>query len=306
MEKVLASLPESAGSTAQDLMEGIASLSRGSYFREASLDMSLSILTESASQMATIDRVSIWAVTDAQRELRCLEYFESFSGRHGSGGVRRAEQFPVYFRTLSGQACVAADAVEAHPATVELSRDEAGGVRALSRLEMPIHIRGDWQGVLSFEQFTRTQHWRVEHCLFAQAVANLVSLALVEYEASEAKRSAHSANQRLRAVFAASREAMMLIDGETAVILDVNPMAEQLFGLEKRDLVGRHQRQLYPLGVESTIASLFRQSVLGQQTSSVRTTILGSGGATLGVEVSAQRAEISDVRRVALAVFRPV
>ena len=56
-----------------DLQEGIASLSRGAYFKEASLDMMLSILTESAAQMSGVERVSIWALTNQQQELLCLD-----------------------------------------------------------------------------------------------------------------------------------------------------------------------------------------------------------------------------------------
>lgn len=280
-------------------------MSRGSYFREASLDMSLSILTESASGIADVDRVSIWAVTDAQRELRCLEYFEAGPARHGSGGVRRAEQFPTYFRTLSALAAVAVNDVEAHPAMLELVKEAQADRRVISRLDTPIHIRGEWQGVLSFELMSRQQVWRAEHCLFAQAVANLVTLALVEHEASEANRQALSANQRLKAVFAASREAMMLVDGETGVVLDVNKQAEALFGWTKPDLVGKHQRLLYPLGAEASVAALFRKTVAGQLSLPVRMTVQRSDGAMLSVEVAAEIADISDGRRVALSVFRP-
>ena len=65
-----------------DLQEGVASLSRGAYFKEASLSMTLSILTESAAQMSGIERVSIWALADGKQELRCLELFERSAAHH--------------------------------------------------------------------------------------------------------------------------------------------------------------------------------------------------------------------------------
>lgn len=80
-----------------DLQEGVASLSKGAYFKEASLDMTLSILTESAARMSGVERVSIWALTDAQRELRCLELFERSTGLHSSGETLRERQSPGLF-----------------------------------------------------------------------------------------------------------------------------------------------------------------------------------------------------------------
>ena len=68
--------------------------------------------------------------------------------------------------------------------------------------EAPIHIRGELQGVLCLEQVGSRQPWTSAHGLFAQAVANLVTLALVEYEAEEAKLQALAASERLKAVCA--------------------------------------------------------------------------------------------------------
>ena len=65
----------------EDLQQGIACLSRGAYFGEASLDMTLSILTESAASICGVERASIWALTDDHRELRCLALFERSTRR---------------------------------------------------------------------------------------------------------------------------------------------------------------------------------------------------------------------------------
>ncbi|MCK7490421.1 MAG: hypothetical protein MZW92_00355 [Comamonadaceae bacterium] len=81
-------------------------------------------------------------------------------------------------------------------------------------LDTPIHIRGELQGVLCLEQVgTRQPSGRRRISLFAQAVANLVTLALVEYEAGEARREACAAVEQLRAVINASQDAMLLADG---------------------------------------------------------------------------------------------
>jgi GAF domain-containing protein len=199
-----------------DLQEGIACLSRGAYFKEASLDMMLSILTESAAQMSGVERVSIWALNNQYQELLCLDLFELSARRHSKGQSIHASQYPFYFQALRAGSSISADDAYIHPVTAEFAADylPRHGVTAI--LDTPIHIRGELQGVLCFEQVGSRQPWTSAHALFAQAVANLVTLALVEYEAEEARRQALVAGERLRAVFDASRDDMVFGNGGMA------------------------------------------------------------------------------------------
>jgi len=187
-----------------ELQEGIATLSRGAYFKEASLDMMLSILTESAATMSGVERVSIWALNSRQQELLCLDLFELSARRHSKDQIIHASRYPVYFQALRAGSSISADDAYIHPLTADFAVDylPAHGVTAM--LDTPIHIRGELQGVLCLEQVGTRQPWTSAHGLFAQAVANLVTLALVEYEAEEAKLQARAAGERLRAVCGAA------------------------------------------------------------------------------------------------------
>ncbi len=287
-----------------ELQEGFARLSRGTYFKEASLDMTLSILTESAAQMTGVERISIWALTDDQHELRCLELFERSRARHSSGEMVSVERYPVYFRALAMEEAIVADAPYVHPHTAEFGVDylPEHGITAI--LDTPIHIRGELEGVLRFEQVGSCQPWTSIHRLFAHAVANLVTLALVEYEASEARRQAKTANERLRAVFESSRDALLLADGESGLILDVNRKAEELFGCRRIELVGKHQRQLHPVSESDACITLFREAVAGESANPVRTNILCRDGTVLPVEIDAEVSDIAQGRRMILGIFR--
>ena len=183
-----------------ELQEGIASLSRGAYFKEAPLDMMLSILTESAAQMSGVERVSIWALNNQQQELLCLDLFELSSRRHSKDQRIHARQYPFYFQSLRAGSGIVADDAYMHPLTAEFAADYLPRHGVTAMLDTPIHIRGDLQGVLCLEQVGSRQPWTSAHGLFAQAVANLVTLALVEYEAKEAKLQARAVGERLRAV----------------------------------------------------------------------------------------------------------
>ncbi|MBU1363019.1 MAG: GAF domain-containing protein [Gammaproteobacteria bacterium] len=186
-----------------ELQEGIASLSRGAYFKEASLDMMLSILTESAANMSGVARASIWALGSQHEDLLCLDLFELASRRHSKGQRVHASQYPSYFSALRAGNCISADDAYIHPLTAEFALDYLPRHGVTAMLDTPIHIRGELQGVLCLEQVGTRQPWTSAHALFAQAVANLVTLALVEYEAGEAKLQALAAGERLKAVCSA-------------------------------------------------------------------------------------------------------
>lgn len=289
-----------------ELQEGIASLSRGAFFKEATLDMTLSILTQSAAQMSGIARVSIWALTDAQQELRCLDLFELSNGKHSRSDFFRASQYPVYFRALGRDDGIAAGDPYLHPSMLELAADYLPRHQITARLDTPIHIRGELQGVLSLEQVGSRLPWKTAHRFFAQAVANLVTLALVEYEAVEARRQAQTAVERMKTVFDASRDALLLADGESGIILDANLQAEKLFGWARRDLVGKHQRLLHPKDSANAIGEQFRQTVAGQLRATLNSEIQRCDGTVLPVEITSEIADISDGRRLALGIFRPI
>ncbi len=288
------------------LQEGVASLSRGAYFKEASLAMTLSILTESAAQMSGIARVSIWALTEKGQELRCLERFERCGHLHTSGEVLLASEYPDYFQALKLGASLVADDPALLPAMAELAAAGLVESNVTARLDTPIHIRGELQGMLSLEQVAVRAPWTTAHPIFAQAVANLVTLALVEYEAEEARREAQTATERLKAVFDASRDALLLADGESGLILDANRQAETLFCCARHDLVGKHQRQLHPKNLANSVGEQFRQVVNGQHRAALITEIQRSDGSILPVEVSAEISDLSGGRRLALGIFRPI
>lgn len=289
-----------------ELQEGVARLSRGGYFKEASLEMTLSILTESAAQMSGIERVSIWALCDGKTELRSLDIYELSSRRHASGQSLHARDYPNYFRALGHEECIVADDAALHPATSEFAKDYLGQHGITAILDTPIHIRGSLEGVLCLEQVETHLAWTAMHRLFAHAVANLVTLALVEYEADEARRQACTANERLRAVFDTSRDALLLADGESGIILDVNSRAENLFAASRMELVGRHQSRLHPDDGKAAAVMAFKDAIDGKAPVLVYSEIQCFDGSTKEVEITAEVADVNEGRQLVLGIFRPI
>lgn len=288
------------------LQEGLARLSRGGFFREASLDVTLSLLTEAAGQMSGIERTSIWALTDQRQELRCLELYELSRGRHSSGGVLRVEDYPAYFRALASEDSIVADHPYMHPSTSEFAHDYLPAHGVLALLDTPIHMRGELQGVLRLEQIETGYTWTTVHCLFAHAVANLVTMALVEHEADEARRQAQAVSERLRAVFDGSRDAMLLADAVTGMIMDANRQAERLFGYSRLELIGKHVGQLHVGDIKARAALDFRRLMAGDGKGAVLNTSLYRDGTAIPVEICTEVADVGGGRRLVVGVFRPL
>ena len=289
-----------------ELLQGVASLSRGAYLSESSLELALSVLTESAGRMSGVERASIWALTDNHRELRCIELFELASGRHSSGGSVLAERYPAYFEALEDGGSIVADDPYSHPATAEFGSDYLPRHGISAMLDTPIYIRGQLQGVFCLEQVGRRQPWTPIHGLFARIVANLVTLALVEFEAGEARRDVQLANERLDAVFAASRDALMLVDAGSGLILDLNAKAENLFGNNRRNLLGRHQGRLHPPAQQEAMGYEFRQMLAGQLGRPWITEVQRPDGTVVSVEMSAEPVQAGGGRHYVLACYRPL
>lgn len=287
------------------IQEGVARLSRGTYFKEASLDMTLSLLTESAGQMTGFARISIWALANRQSELRCLDLFERGAG-HRSGMVLSAADFPKYFRALLRGEVVIADEPFQHPDIVEYAREQLVPLGICAILVTPIHIRGELQGIFCIEQMGPRHPWTAVHRLFAQSVANLVTLALVEYEVDEARGQAREADERLKAVFAASRDALVLADRDTGIVIDANSRAEHLFGYPRVDLIGKHQRQLHPTETTANQGSEFRWTAGSSTGSPIRTRVRRHDGSALDVDFTAEVAEVGEGRHLVLGILRPV
>jgi PAS domain S-box-containing protein len=281
----------------EDLQQGMACLSRGAYFGEASLDMTLSILTESAACICGVERASIWALTDDHRELRCLALFERSTRRHSSGNTIDAIGHPAYFRALREGGCIAVDDVYNHPLTAEFISYYLPRHRITAVLATPIHIRGELQGVLCLEQVVTRQPWAPAHQIFAQAVANLVALALAEYEAYEAKRQTQVVREQLRAVIDASPEALLVADDHSGRILDANRQAEALTGRSREELLGLHHGMLYVTGQQQAASATATANHLAAE-------VRHSDGRRVAVQVTTERTVLSDGGRLALNILR--
>ncbi len=108
-----------------------------------------------------------------------------------------------------------------------------------------------------------------------------------------AEQDLRNSEQRFRLLFEGARDAVVIAETETGIIVDVNRRGEELFGCPRSELIGKHQTQLHPAESREKYASMFREYVDqgGKQIPQVAD-IWRADGQRWPVEISAALVEI--------------
>lgn len=290
-------------SNSLDLQGAFAHLSRRG-FAGKDLNEALRQLTESAGRMLNIERVSLWGLTAERSTLECIDLYELSTDRHNAGMKLLAAHYPAYFRALEQGEPIVADDAATHPSTQEFAENYLLMNRISAVLDSPIHVNGELQGVLCIERVGPHSAWTSVQRLFANAVANLVTLAIVQNQSALIRNELRDANARLRALFTGAPDAILIADGKTGHILDANPQAEQLFGRSHGQLVGILQSDLHPPGESARYRRLFEQHVSSGARGPVQGEIINGSGERIAVEISGEVVELGSGQKIIQGVFR--
>lgn len=292
-----------APASSLDLQGAFAHLSRRGYAGK-DLNETLRQLTESAGRMLNIERVSLWGLGAERSTLECIDLYELSKDQHSRGMTLLAAHYPTYFRALEQGDPIVADDAAKHPCTYEFADDYLlmNGISAL--LDSPIHVNGELQGVLCIERVGPHSAWTSVQRLFAHAVANLVTLAIVQNQAALMRDELNDANTRLHALFTGARDAILIADARSGHILDANPQAERLFGRSRDRLVGILQSDLHPPGESARYRRLFEQHVSSGAAEPVRGEIVNLGGERIPVEITGEVVELGNGQTIIQGIFR--
>ncbi len=295
--------PSSPLASSLDLQGAFAHLSRRG-FAGKDLDETLRQLTESTGRMLNIDRVSLWGLSARRTLLECIDLYELSDNGHSKGIQLLAAHYPVYFQALErGEPIVADDAMK-HPLISEFIDDYLLTNHISALIDTPIHVNGELQGVLCIERVGPHSAWSSVQRLFAHAVANLVTLAIVQNQSSLMREELSDANTRLHALFTGNRDAILIADAGSGHILDANPQAEKLFGRSRAQLVGILQSDLHPRQEAARYHELFKQHVASGAVEPVQVEIVNLDGERISAEINGEVVELENGRKIIQGIFR--
>ncbi len=115
------------------------------------------------------------------------------------------------------------------------------------------------------------------------------------------------AEDRYRAVFDSSADAIVVFDVDAERVLDVNESTCKLFGQTREELVGRHVTELHPPDLKDEIGSEFDRFIeSASDFSLIETRIRRGDGTELSVEISGGRQFTGPSGQNAVAIFRDI
>lgn len=123
----------------------------------------------------------------------------------------------------------------------------------------------------------------------------------------KAEQKLKEALYRYAMLISSAADAIILVDAETGVIIEVNEAAERLTGIPMDQLVGKHYYELHPPELHEEYRAYFKERATAEQDvlPSVERVVAHSDGTIIPVEISTARIDV-DGRRVMQGIFRNI
>ena len=181
----------------QDAIVRIARLSVG--HGNLSLQDMLAELTEAAAATLSVERTSVWLLSEDHRSLACMDLYQRSAGAHSAGTVLVADAYPRYFAALeTGRAIDAHDALS-DPRTSEFAGGYLRPLGISSMMDAAIRREGGLVGVVCLEHVGPAREWQPDELAFAGALADQVALVLAADERRRLQREAEATRRDLQA-----------------------------------------------------------------------------------------------------------
>jgi len=214
--------------------EAIAALALSIGGEDCSLDQMLRHICETAADVIGVERTSIWRLSDDGKELCCLNLFERASGKHSSGAVLKASDYPAYFKAIESSRALTAHDARSDPNTCEFRDGYLIPLDIHSMLDAVVRVEGRLFGMICLEHTESPRRWHDDEVGFAGAVADQVVHALL----SEQNRQAAADRELAATVFSESPMGTIITD-ENTNILRVNTAFTDITGYTAAEAVGR-------------------------------------------------------------------
>ena len=227
-------------------------LTRNSVLQSGLLDHALKEITRTTASTLGVSRASVWLLSEDRRVLQCKDLYEASVDRHSAGMELQATAYPAYFQELlSGRAIDAADA-RTDSRTAEFTDHYLIPLGITAMLDIPIRFKGRLVGILCHEHIGPPRSWMLEEQQFGHTIASLVSLALEAAERLQAERALRKNEGRTRLIIDTAISGVIGMD-DKGYIIDWNVQAEQIFGWERHEAIGRSM-------VDTIIPTNYRQA----------------------------------------------
>lgn len=173
----------------------------------------------------------------------------------------------------------------------------------------PLKFQGRSRGVLSVCTAEADFFGEREIQIF-ELIAIDISFSLEKLEGDaqreRVERSLWESNERLAAFFQHARDAILIADPESGIILEANEQAEILLGRPRSEIVGLHFTHIHPPEIAVRCQEAFSEHSVSGPWRQVESEILRPDGSRVSVEVSGGLIDLGNGQSVVQGLFRDI
>jgi PAS domain S-box-containing protein/putative nucleotidyltransferase with HDIG domain len=111
--------------------------------------------------------------------------------------------------------------------------------------------------------------------------------------------------ERYRHIFEGLNEAVIFVEPNTGVIVDVNHNAEMLLGRKRKEIIGTHQAEMHPPARHQASIEQFKQNVSKKRVFDVENEVITKDGQIVPVTISASMVNLNG-RELMMGVFHDI
>jgi len=199
-------------------------------------------ITEIDSKTINVERVSIWIFNEDHSAIVCSDLYERSKNRHEKGAVLLVKNYPRYFKALEESRVIAANDAQSDPRTNEFLEDYLSVFGITSMMDVPIRLRGKTIGVVCHEHVGPKREWTFDEQNFAGSIADMISLALQDFERKKIEEELRESEERFRSVVENSHDGILIV-GDDYKFAYVNEELCRILGYPKEEVIGQDFRK---------------------------------------------------------------
>lgn len=112
--------------------------------------------------------------------------------------------------------------------------------------------------------------------------------------------------EQLREQFDLARDAILVAEADTGIIIQCNRKAEELLGRTREDIIGMHQTQLHPHEMLERFTAAFTRHIETQGKDPVEALVIRKDGSLVPVEINSSLVTLADGRKALQGIFRDI
>ncbi|MEC4984616.1 MAG: GAF domain-containing protein [Oscillatoria sp. PMC 1068.18] len=179
---------------------GLVTLARNKHIYQGNLPRALAEITQIASRILHVERVSIWLYNEDRAAIYCNDLYELSTNRHSEGMTLFVKDYPSYFQALDSNRVISASDARKDPRTSEFTESYLVPLGIVSMLDIPIHFQGKVIGVICLEQIGKIRNWATEDQNFANYLAYMAALAMESRDRGIAETALRQSATREKAI----------------------------------------------------------------------------------------------------------